>query len=257
MKKHGCIYIGTSGWMYKGWGRAFYPEGLKSGHLSYLARAFSTVEVNTSFYHLPKKSTFKKWSEETPLDFMFALKLSRYITHKKKLKGVRKPLETFVRHAKPIASKCGAVLVQLPPYLPYDERLLGKFLEDISVVTRRNYPLRFALEPRHRSWMKPENKAEAAAQLKATGVALVFAHSAKIPSYAPLEENITADLVYVRFHGPSEFGASRYGPRRLAPWAKRMRDWRDDGLDVYAYFNNDEHGHAVFDAQTLQDQVKR
>src|SRR4051812_17258763 len=111
------IYIGTSGWRYKDWGVTFYPATLKDGHLSYLAKEFNTVEVNTSFYHLPLKKTFQKWSEETPDHFVFSVKLSRYITHQKKLEGIREPLLKFFRNAKGMGSKLSVILIQLPPFL--------------------------------------------------------------------------------------------------------------------------------------------
>jgi len=249
------LRIGTSGWMYKDWGAAFYPREMKNGHLAYLAGEFNTVEVNTSFYHLPLKSTFKKWHDETPEDFLFAVKLSRYITHKKRLESVREPLERFIKRAKGMQDKLGVVLVQLPPFLRYDGALLRTFLASLRAVTKRNsFSARFALEPRHRSWM--ENAAGVRAMLTSHNVALVFPHSAKIASFRPEEENLTANFVYVRFHGPSEFAASRYGARRLAPWAARIRKWRRT-RDVFVYFNNDVHGHAIHDARTLNRLLAR
>lgn len=244
------IRIGTSGWMYKDWGARFYPKDLKKGHLQFLAREFTTVEVNSSFYHLPLKSTFKKWREETPDDFIFAVKISRYITHRKKLHGVSESVATFMARAKGMGDKLGVVLVQLPPFLKYDKKLLENFLKVL-----KKYRARFALEPRHQSWMEPGG--EVRALLKKAGVALVFPHSAKIPSFKPEAKNITGDFAYVRFHGPSEFAASRYGARRLAPWAKRIRGWRRKKLDVFVYFNNDKNGHAIDDARTLKRLLER
>ena len=245
------ILIGTSGWMYKDWGEVFYPPDLKKGHLAYLSARFKTVEVNTSFYHLPQKSTFQKWHDETPKDFIFSVKLSRYITHQKKLKGVRRALERFLKRAAPMEKKLGVILIQLPPSLAFERRLFLKFLEDINVVRKRTFAFRAALEPRHQSWLKPRNHEVVAHELRKLKIALVFAHSAKIVSYKPSDENTLTDLVYIRFHGPSEFGASRYGPRRLRPWASRMVSWDKHGSTVFAYFNNDQHGHAIHDARTL------
>lgn len=257
MARKGKLYLGTSGWMYKDWGKTFYPEGMREGHLAFLAQEFNSVEVNTSFYHLPRTSTFRKWAEETPADFTFALKLSRYITHEKKLQGVRGALERFIRHAKPVSAKLGVILVQLPPWLRYRQALLNHFLDDLHVVSARNYPVRFALEPRHVSWMSGESALEVTEILRRDDIALVFAHSKKIPSYPPQEKFLTASYVYVRFHGPSEFAASRYGPSRLRPWAARIAGWMKRGLDVFVYFNNDVHGHAVHDARTLVGLLQR
>jgi uncharacterized protein YecE (DUF72 family) len=245
------LYIGTSGWMYKDWGKTFYPKDLHRGHLSFLAQEFSTVEVNTSFYHLPRASTFFKWASEVPSEFIFAVKLSRFITHQKKLAGVRAPLYNFFSRAKETGKKLGVILIQLPPSLPYDERLLKHFLADLQATTRRaKIKARFALEPRHFTWM--DNGKEVVELLRPEKIALVFPHSAKIPSFDPTPENITADFVYVRFHGPSEFAASRYGRARLKPWAVRIREWQEKNLDVFVYFNNDIHGHAIEDARTLK-----
>jgi uncharacterized protein YecE (DUF72 family) len=244
------VRIGTSGWMYKDWGARFYPKTLKKGHLQFLAREFDTVEVNSSFYHLPLASTFTKWREETPPGFEFAVKISRYITHRKKLRGVSEPVATFMRRAKKMEGKLGVILVQLPPFLKYDRTVLENFLKIV-----KKYKTRFALEPRHSSWV--ESGAEVRALLKKAGVALVFPHSAKIPSFKPETKNITAGFVYIRFHGPSEFAASRYGSRRLSPWATRIKAWRRKKLHIFVYFNNDKNGHAIDDARTLKRLVGR
>jgi len=242
------IRIGTSGWMYKDWGAKFYPKDLKKGHLQYLAKEFSTVEVNSSFYHLPLTSTFKKWAEETPKNFVFAVKLSRYVTHRKKLDAVGEPIALFMRHADKMGPKLGVVLVQLPPSLKYNEKKL-----DALLLLLKRKKARFALEPRHASWFDSTCRAVVLEKLKEAGVCLVMPHSSKIPSPDPDDEaNITSDFVYVRFHGPSESAASRYGIKLLRPWAKRIERWHTKGLDVFVYFNNDKNGHAIDDARDLK-----
>jgi uncharacterized protein YecE (DUF72 family) len=240
----GSVFIGTSGWMYKDWGATFYPPDMKRGYLTYLSQEFNTVEVNSSFYHLPLKQTFQKWREETPAAFVFAVKLSRFITHQKRLLGVSEPLARFMARAHGMQEKLGVVLIQLPPNLAFDEKILGNFLKLL-----KKYEIRFALEPRHRSWMMQGSIVRQL--LHNENVALVFPHSAKIPSFAPTDENLIADFIYIRFHGPSEWAASRYGARRLAPWAARIKAWRRQ-RDVFVYFNNDIHGHAIHDARTLK-----
>ncbi len=242
------VFVGTSGWMYKDWGKKFYPKDLTKGHLQYLAKEFCTVEVNSSFYHLPLGSTFTKWSEETPDSFVFAVKLSRYVTHRKRLHAVGEPIATFMERARKLGSKLGVVLVQLPPSLKYDEKKLDALLK---LLKRKR--ARFALEPRHPSWFDSAAREPILKKLKAAKVCLVFPHSAKIPSPDPDDAaNITADFMYVRFHGPSEFAASRYGAARLRPWATRIEAWRKQKLDIFVYFNNDQHGHAIDDARTLK-----
>lgn len=254
LMKEARAYIGTSGWMYKDWGETFYPPELKKGHLSFLSQEFDTVEVNTTFYHLQPKSTFKKWHDETREGFMFAVKLSRYITHHEKLVSVKEPLERFMSAIVGLEEKRGPILIQLPPWLKFDEAVLERFLADLrKICDRKNIVPLFALEPRHKSWM--EHAEIVRPLLKEQNIAIVFPHSSKIPSFEPVPENITADFVYVRFHGPSEFAASRYGPRRLRPWADRMLEWQRKKLTVFAYFNNDVHGHAIHDARTLIRQI--
>lgn len=250
------LRVGTSGWMYKDWGATFYPPELKKGHLSFLAHEFDTVEVNSSFYHLPLNSTFAKWKQETPDAFLFSVKLSRYITHERRLTSIRQPLARFLARARSMNPKLAVILIQLPPFLKYDKKTLERFVEDLRVVSARvQTHARYALEPRHATWM--ENGDDVKAVLSRRNIALVFPHSRKIPSFAPEDANITADFVYVRFHGPSEFAASRYGPARLKPWAERIVRWTHEGLDVFVYFNNDIHGHAIHDARTLKRQIAR
>jgi uncharacterized protein YecE (DUF72 family) len=247
------LSIGTSGWMYKDWGKTFYPPEMKKGFLTFLSAEFSTVEVNSSFYHLPLASTFVKWRLETPARFIFAVKLSRFITHQKRLEDCREPLERFLGNAKNLEEKLGPILIQLPPSLRFDKKVLQEFLADLTAACKKTkVNPRFALEPRHKSWMEEKNAKAVRLMLKKKKIAIVFPHSSRIPSFAPEDGNITADFVYIRFHGPSEFAASRYGAERLAPWAKRINAWRRKKLDVFVYFNNDVHGHAIHDARTLK-----
>ncbi|MCC7017269.1 MAG: DUF72 domain-containing protein [Rhodospirillales bacterium] len=238
----GRLFIGTSGWSY-GWD-GFYPAGLPGRErLAFYASRFASAEVNYSFYHLPKESTFAKWDGETPDGFVFALKLSRFVTHIKRLKGVGTPLRTFLGRAKALGKKLGPILVQLPPSFRLDPKRLAAFL---AAAARAETALglkglRFAFEFRHPTWFAAGQPRDAAlALLEDRGWALAFAHSARYPCSA--DEPVTADFVYLRFHGPRELFASRYGPVGLKPWAKKIRRWRSRGLDVYAYFNNDVAG---------------
>ncbi len=226
---------------------------MKKGFLTYLSKEFATVEINSSFYHLPRPSTFAKWRAETGDDFIFAVKMSRFITHQKRLADCREPLDRLLSAAKELQEKFGVVLIQLPPSLRYDKKLLQKFLSDLSKSRKKmKVKVRFALEPRHKSWMEGNASQEVRALLKKHAIAIVFPHSAKIPSFAPDDENILTDFVYVRFHGPSEFAASEYGRKRLVPWADQIVKWRKRSLTIFVYFNNDTHGHAIKDARTLK-----
>ena len=243
----GALRIGTSGWAYS-WPR-FYPTGLPTeARLPFYASRFSTVEVNTSFYHLPRPATYARWLRETPPSFVFTLKASRTVTHGLRLVDADEPWSRFLAVARVLGARLGPVLVQLPPSFHAEPARLDRFLaltrtlaEDLGLP-----PLRVAIEVRHASWLRSAAVADA---LRARSAALVFAHSSRFPY--PDEEPITAGFVYLRFHGPREWCSSRYGEEGLARWVPKIRAWRERGLDVFAYFNNDVHGYAPMDAGDL------
>jgi uncharacterized protein YecE (DUF72 family) len=254
-RSKGLIYIGTSGWSYD-WDD-FYPKGFPSKkRLEYFSQYFSTSEVNYSFYRLPKKSTFEKWKKETPKNFVFGLKLSRYITHIKRLYGIKAPLEEFLSRAKSLDDKLGPILVQLPPNFKIDTKRLEYFLKTLGKVKKETglSGLRVAFEFRHRTWFdKSKERKEALKILEKNNAAFVFADSVKYPE--PEDEPITADFLYFRFHGPGELFASEYGRTALQPWAKKIRRFLTKGLDIYVYFNNDACGYALKDAAKLRELI--
>jgi uncharacterized protein YecE (DUF72 family) len=167
-------------------------------------------------------------------------------------------VNTFLNRAKRLENKLGVILIQLPPSLQYNDKILQNFLRALrSGCQKQKVQPRFALEPRHPTWFMPDNAPELLRAARDFGtMCLVFPHSAKIPSLPPTDEHLVADFTYVRFHGPSEFAASRYGPKRLKPWAERIEKWRRGGLTNFVYFNNDIHGHAIVDARTLRRQLR-
>lgn len=247
--RRGQLFVGTSGWAYD-W-EHFYPGDLpKRRRLAFYAQRFRTVEVNFSFYRLPLKTTYEKWAEQTTEAFVFSLKLSRFITHIKRLQGTKTAFRTFFQRAAPLGAKLGPILVQLPPSFALDVRRLERFLEKACEVGRERKltPLRLAFEFRHPTWYGSDAK-PALDLLARHGAAFVCGHSNRYPY--PEKEPLTADFVYLRFHGPNEMFASAYGRRRLERWAPLVRRWVDDGIDVFAYFNNDVGGHAVRDALAL------
>jgi uncharacterized protein YecE (DUF72 family) len=236
----GKIYIGTSGWLYDHWRGIFYPEEVsKTRWFDYYAEHFDTVELNVSFYRLPKKETFIGWWEKSPKNFLFAVKASRFITHVKRLKDCREPWKLFISHAKGLKEKLGPVLFQLPPNLKVNLDRLESFLKIIS-----KYKVRKAFEFRDESWFCDE----VYSLLSKYKTALVLADS---PRY-PLVEKVTADFVYIRFHGGKILYGSNYSKKELKKWANKIKKWSKKGLDVYAYFNNDAHGYAVDNAMTLK-----
>ncbi|MBX4216164.1 DUF72 domain-containing protein [Candidatus Parcubacteria bacterium] len=249
-------YVGTSGFVYKSWHERFYPKSMKRGFLQFYADTFDSVEVNSTFYRLPSKETFAKWAKETPKEFVFGLKLSRYITHLKRLRGVKRELTAFFGRAKSMGRKFAVLLVQLPPSLKFDAKRDGKFFDDLMAARKKSGTAPFiALEPRHISWFEGATFETVKNLAKRHGIGLVFAHSSHFPFYPPEKEYFTAKFVYLRFHGPRELYASRYGKRALRPWVARVRRWVRT-MPVFVYFNDDVNGYAVLDAAALRDMLQ-
>ncbi len=243
------IYIGTSGWIYSSWKKIFYPENLPSrDRLKYFSTHFKTTEVNYSFYHLPRPSTYKNWYTKTPKDFVFAVKASRFITHIKRLKGIKAAWKKFLENALHLKEKLGPILFQLPPsFKAIDENIkrLEKFISEIKKI---NSKLRYAFEFRHPSWCSPRIYN----LLKKYNVAWVIADSSR---YSKTEE-CTADFVYIRMHGPKELFGSKYTDKQLKELSKLIKKYSNQGKDIYVYFNNDFHGYAVENAKTLMKFLK-
>jgi uncharacterized protein YecE (DUF72 family) len=266
----GTIRVGTSGWAYPHWRRAFYPAGLRQrDELAFLAGRLSTVEVNGTFYSLTRPATCAAWRGAVPPDFLFAIKGSRYITHMLKLRGFGPPLANFFASGiLRLGRQLGPILWQLPPSLRFDPDRVRPFLtalpRDLAAAERwarrhdrrttgraalrapdgHGAPLRHALEARHPSWLSRE----ALALLRAHDVALVAADTA---GRHPFSLARTASFAYVRLHGGTELYASRYTDAEIATWAARIRRWSRAGADVFVYFDNDARAHAPIDAQRL------
>ena len=235
----GHARIGTSGWQYPHWRGVVYPADLPtSGWFAFYARHFDTVEVNNTFYRLPSSDVFRHWHDQAPHDFLYALKLSRTITHLKKLNNAEESLQRFIEHARPLGRHRGPLLIQLPPrWRPNPERL-DAFLG----LLPRGW--RAAVEVRDAHWL-----CEAVhSVLRRHRVPLVI-HDL-IESHPWIE---TADWIYLRFHGgPAGDYAGDYSEAALREVAERIRDALERGLDVFAYFNNDVGGHAFHNALTLR-----
>ncbi|WP_163270822.1 DUF72 domain-containing protein [Chelativorans alearense] len=285
MTTAGTIRIGISGWTYPPWRGVFYPADLpQKKELAYAAQQFRSIEINGTFYGLQRPESFARWSEETPDDFVFAIKGSRYITHMLKLRDAKTPLANFLASGVlRLGPKLGPVLWQLPPQTAFDAGRLEAFLallphdtEEAARLARRHdsrltgrawlepdarRPLRHALEIRHDSF-----RTEAfIALLRRYGVALVCADT---PQW-PLLMDLTADFVYCRLHGAEQLYTSGYDEAALDRWAKRVRAWTrgrepgnaervlaptrplDRGRDVFVYFDNDVKVRAPFDAEAL------
>jgi uncharacterized protein YecE (DUF72 family) len=264
----GKIWIGTSGWVYPHWRKgAFYPQGTpQKKELEYLSARVRSVEINASFYSLQKPSSYESWSAQTPDDFVFAVKGSRFITHMKRLLDPETTLPNFFASG-PLAlgPKLGPILWQLPPSFRYDPDRLTAFLDLLPrttaeaaelaerhderldgrahTTTDADRPLRHAFEVRNPTFVCQEFTD----LMRERGTAIVVASAA---GEWPRIEEVTADFMYLRLHGDEQLYASGYPDAALEEWARAIRRWRRSG-EVYAYFDNDAEGHAPHDAGKL------
>lgn len=233
------LRIGCSGWVYKDWTGPFYPPGTKDRErLEYYAGRFDTAEINASFYRLPSEKTVEGWRERAPDGFVYAWKVSRFITHNKKLNDCADSVALVFGRMAPLAEHYGPALIQLPPQLRRNDERLAGFLKLLPKGRRHT------VEFRHPSWYDP-----AVFRILAD-----FDASLCISDHhhAPAPWEVTASWVYVRGHGPGGRYHGRYPAEELAMWAEHIARFRAEGRDVYAYFDNDIKSAAPFDAETLK-----
>ena len=288
---HGTVRIGISGWTYEPWRGVFYPERLaQKEELRFAAGKFPSIEINGTFYSLQKPASFARWAEETPDDFAFSVKATRFITHDRKLRDVEVPLANFFASGLlNLGMKLGPILWQLPPSSKFDYDLMETFcallprdtmqaamlakshdpwMKDRAVTEAINKAkLRHAIEIRHKSFATPEF----IELLRKYEVAIVCADAVEWPRIF----DVTSDFVYCRLHGSEELYASGYSDEALDEWAARVATWARGGesaddakissvpaivvgkRDVYAYFDNDTKVRAPFDALGLIERVKK
>jgi uncharacterized protein YecE (DUF72 family) len=236
------IRIGTSGWHYKHWvGTVYPPKWPASKMLTWYEQHFDTVEINNSFYRLPAESALKQWRSSTPAHFCFAVKGSRFLTHMKKLKDPEPGLKKFFSCVDLLQDKLGPVLFQLPPNFELNLQRLEGFLDALPKWHR------YAFEFRNESW----NTADVFKLLRDRNVAYCPFHLAGFQS--PIE--ITADISYVRLHGPGGKYQGSYDDKALRIWARRIKDWRRDLKAIYVYFDNDDSGYSVKNAMRLREML--
>jgi len=234
----GKIFIGTSGWSYQHWQNVFYPRQLhKVNWLAFYARHFQTVEINVSFYHLPKRKTFTNWRKKVGEKFVFSVKGSRLITHLKRLKDCQEALTLFFQAAEGLKRGNDVILWQLPPAGKFNPERLTAFVKLLP------NDWRYAFELRNETWLNEE----CFQILKKNKMAVVFQDF----EYWPQTRRVTADFVYIRLHGKRELYASCYTKKELEDWAKKINNWKKQNLDVYCYFNNDMKGFAIKNAREL------
>jgi uncharacterized protein YecE (DUF72 family) len=239
----GSIHIGTSGWSYKHWRNLYYPPKLPASQwLPFYAADFDTTEINSSFYKLPSEETVLKWATQVPDNFLFCPKMSRFLTHMKKLTDPEEPLERFFKIFQPLKKMTGPVLLQLPTILKFNYDTAAQLYRLMKSKYRR---YAFVMEVRHETWLEQNSLA----LMSKYDIGLVISQS----GYKfPYSEKITAKNIYLRFHGPTELYASSYSDRMLAAFAEKMRRWAEQGYEVWAFFNNDIHGFAPTDAKKLK-----
>jgi len=288
-RTRGTVSIGISGWTYAPWRGVFYPEKWpQKRELAYAAGIFPSIEINGTFYGLQRPEAFGRWRDETPDDFVFAVKGSRYITHMLKLKEVETPLANFFASGVlRLGPKLGPILWQFPPRMKFDAERFGTFLKllpkstaEASDLARRHdkrlsgrswltcdvdRPLRHALEIRDNTFRDPVF----IRLLREHGAALVCADTVEWP----LLMDLTAGFVYCRLHGSEQLYVSGYDDAALDRWAARIRAWAEGGepedaervlepmkplstgRDVHVYFDNDAKVRAPFDAKALMQRL--
>jgi uncharacterized protein YecE (DUF72 family) len=234
-----AVRIGCSGWNYVHWRERVYPKGLPQRRwLEHYATLFDTVEINNTFYRLPKRSAVRGWVDESPPGFLFSVKASRYLTHIKRLTDLTQGVKRFYERLEPLldSPKLGPVLWQLPANFHRDDERLAAALDALPLG-------RHAFEFRHESWFV----GDVYELLREHEAALVIGDT---PERRFQRHELTANWTFVRFHYGSRGRNGNYSERELDLWADRIRGWRRR-FGVYAYFNNDWEGYAVTNGSSL------
>jgi uncharacterized protein YecE (DUF72 family) len=243
MSRHGSeVWIGTSGWHYKHWvGRFYPPRTPASKMLPYYVDRFNTVELNNSFYHLPKEPALHYWKDSTPEGFCFAVKGSRFLTHMKKLKDPEVGLARFMSAVAVLGDRLGPILFQLPPNWELNLERLKLFLQALPRYHR------YAFEFRDPSW---EVKSVYELLERHNAAFCVF----DLAGYqSPLK--ITADFAYIRLHGPGGKYQGSYSDHALGGWARQLSEWQRRLRSIYCYFDNDDSAYAAFNALRLKELI--
>jgi uncharacterized protein YecE (DUF72 family) len=219
--------IGCSGWNYPHWRERVYPQGLPPRRwLEHYASLFDTVEINATFYRLPRRDSVAAWVGQSPRGFVFAVKASRFLTHMKRLTDMERGVQRFYERIEPLVDspKMGPVLWQLPESFHRNDKRLADALAKLPDG-------RHCFEFRHASWFVEE----VFALLRKHAVALVIGDHPARPFQA---YELTADWTFLRFHHGSRGRHGNYSDGELETWSRRITEWRRQ-VEVFAYFNND------------------
>ena len=231
-------YVGCSGWHYEHWRGLYYPQDLpKPKWLSFYAQQFDTVELNNSFYRLPSEQAFGTWRESTPDDFVFAVKVSRFITHIRRLRNSGSAVENFLSQAAFLKEKLGPLLYQLPPSMKRNDEVLKSFLSTLPSKYQH------VIEFRHESWI--DEAVFDILRVYNVGLCVFDMPGLSCPLVA------TSDFAYIRFHGSEGLYSSSYSGEELTQWAQRIARLGQNVRVSYIYFNNDAKAFAIKNAKTL------
>lgn len=240
------IHVGTSGWSYGHWHGELYPHGSPpEDRLGHYVERFTTAELNASFYRWPRPAGFARWRRVLPPGFRLSVKAPRGLTHGRRLYGPEVWLDRVAAGWHELGDKRAVLLVQLPPTFARDDVRLEWFLSRVPSW------MPVAVELRHPSW----DHHDVHALIERHGAAYCVMSGAHLPCVL----RATSGIVYVRLHGPDHehlYGGS-YSDDDLRWWADRLREWEQDGREVYAYFNNDGDANAVRNASTLRHLLGR
>jgi len=242
------LYIGTSGWHYNDWIGSFYPPDVTGyKELTFHSQFFNTVENNSSFYRIAGEGTYKTWYRMTPDGYKFSIKLNKLITHTHRLEindEVIEKVQYILQTTQVLQEKLGTLLIQLPASFKYDINRLDTFLAFFTEQVRsKPYVFDLAIEFRNKYWFTDE----LFALLEKYNVALVAGQSSRWPEM----RRVTADIAYIRMHGPEKLFASSYSADQLKEWAEYVSQLPAKVKRVYVYFNNDFHGYAIDNAKEL------
>ena len=239
------VHVGTMGWSYGFWVGSFYPKGLRSSeYLTEYSRHFDTVEVDNTFYRVPRKETLNKWKEQTPENFLFSAKFPQVITHRKMLRDCEQDLEFFIERISTLYPKLGPLLLQLPP--AFGSKQAAVLKEFLHKLPKKH---RYALEVRNAQLLNPG----LFSLLRENGVALSIVASPFMPE---IEES-TADFVYIRWEGDRKKVDGTLGKtevdktHEIEMWAKKAKDFLKKADEVFGYFSKYYSGNPTSDAEQL------
>ena len=246
-KQEAKIYMGTSGLVLPVPNKSFYPEAFRmASRLQYYAHLYNSIEINSSFYKMPRAATIARWAEETGADFRFTFKLLKDITHNKGLIFDRNQLDNFLSAISAVGEKKGCLLIQLPP--SQDIKGFNQLQQIIQFIRIQvNLEWKIAIEFRHPSWYIEEVKD----WMNEEGLSIVFHDHASLSS--PLWE-LDSPYIYLRFHGPTGNFKGSYDDALLSEYAGYVQEWLTEEKDVYIYFNNTA-GAATDNLHTLRSEI--